>query len=138
MVYVRETNAGRSIRAIVIMRGKRHVATVQAHYGASRVTVSVWHNDGTPVQQARASGYGYDKFTAALSGLTIDGHRLTDHCGESRKPPRGAKVWPSDAKPPRGWRFANYSTDLGGYTDCYRLPGLAYLEAIGYSVINAI
>lgn len=81
MKQVRETTAARSIRAIVIMRGKRHVATVQAHYGNSRVSVDVWHTDGTPLQQGSASGYGYDKFTAALSGLTIDGHKMTDHCG---------------------------------------------------------
>ena len=138
MRQVRETAAGSSIRAIVIMRGKRHVATVQAHYGNSRVSVDVWHTDGTPLQQASASGYGYDKFTSALSGLTIDGHTITDHCGARKKPPRGAKVWPSDAKAPRGYRFANWSAELGGYRDCYRESGLKYLEAIGYTVIDAI
>lgn len=138
MKQVRETTAARSIRAIVIMRGKRHVATVQAHYGNSRVSVDVWHTDGTPLQQGSASGYGYDKFTAALSGLTIDGHKMTDHCGARKNPPRGATVWPRDAKEPRGYRFANYSAALDGYTDCYRESGLNYLTAIGYTIIQAI
>lgn len=178
--YVRETAAGKSIRAIVIMKGARHVATVQAHYGSSRVLVNVWHNDGTPMQSGTAGGYGYDKFTAALSGLSIDGHTLTDHCGGRKKAPKALGYFPADYKAPKGYALANYGeydakgkrwhsfdfnelakeklgadaawedvsalskqlkaeTQLtGGYGDCYRESGLKYLEALGYSVINAI
>lgn len=32
-------------------------------------------------QRGHAGGYGYDKKTAALSGLMIDGHTMADHCG---------------------------------------------------------
>ena len=68
--YVRETAAGKSISAYVIMKGARHVATVQAHFSnGGRCLVNVWHTDGREMQHASAGGYGYDKFTAALSGL---------------------------------------------------------------------
>ena len=47
--------------------------------GTVRVQVWDWGTD-KPVQEGKASGYGYDKLTAALSGCTIDGITLTDHC----------------------------------------------------------
>lgn len=106
--YVRETSAAKSIKAIVIMKGKRHVATVQAHYGNSRCLVNVWHNDGTPMQHGSASGYGYDKFTAALSGMTIDGHVMSDHSDGRLSPPKAVGYFPADYKPRRGYQLANY------------------------------
>lgn len=152
MKRVRETNAGKSISAYVILNRKgEHVATVQAHFADSgRVTVDIWHTahdeekPWTSLQQGSAGGYGYDKFTAALSGLIVDGHKLTDHCGESATPPKGRKTWPQGAKPPQGFSFANWinadRSENGeeGWTSCYRLEGLRYLEAIGYRVIQAI
>lgn len=178
--YVRESAAAKSIKAIVIMKGARHIATLQAHYGSSRCLVNVWHNDGQPMQSGTASGGGYDKFTAALSGLTIDGHIMTDHCDARKKAPKLLGYFPADYKTPKGYRLANYGeydakgkrwhsydfndaarAKLGddapweavdalskqlkaetpltsGYSDCYRESGLSYLEALGYSVINAI
>lgn len=164
MKYVRETAAGKSISAWVVMRGSREVATIQVHYAdGGMVTVNAWQdsagaerslaaavkagvkvkpdaNGDSPFrfQAGRAGGYGYDKLTAALSGLWVDGHKLTDHCGESRKPPRGAKAWPRDAKAPRGWHLANYRKESDGWINCYRSPGTRYLEEIGYRVIQAI
>jgi hypothetical protein len=136
---VRETNAAKSIRAYVILNPKgRHVATVQAHYGNSLVMVDVWHNDGAPLQQGRASGYGYDKFTAALSGLVIDGHVMADHCGERLKPPRGNDVWSRDAECKRGYRFSNWSVEKAGWASCHKESGLDYLKALGYTIIAAI
>lgn len=187
---VRETAAGKSIRATVILNKKGvHVATVQAHFSdGGTVTVDVWNigdgparrsaeamghkvnaegrilaNDGTPgdyafrvsgLQQGRASGYGYDKFTAALSGLIIDGHAMSDHCEERKSPPKGRTTWPRDAKAPRGYSFNNFQTFTYGadgervalepdsphygYSSCFRLEGFKYLEAFGYRVINAI
>lgn len=109
---VRETAAGRSISASVILNKKgEHVATVQAHYSnAGRVTVDVWSTsvglegmckrpdlwaklptdkdyksgafDLWNLQQGSAGGYGYDKHAAALAGLIIDGHTIADHCGQ--------------------------------------------------------
>ena len=109
---VRETAAGQSISASVILNKKgEHVATVQAHYSsAGRVSVDVWSTsvglDGMckradlwaklpagkdykssafdlwSLQQGSAGGYGYDKHAAALAGLIIDGHTIADHCGQ--------------------------------------------------------
>lgn len=147
MKYVRETAAGRNVSAWVIMKGARHVATIQARYGAA-VLVNVFNRGdsdvkslkayirdngapkvrdidgalidmGTPEglqraaaywnQYGTAGGYGYDKETAAMSGLYVDGLRLSDHCEESKKPPKGLPCFPADYKAPRGWSLANHS-----------------------------
>jgi hypothetical protein len=133
MKQVRETKAGKSISAWVITRDARHVATVQAHYGNSgRVQVDVWHNstmrDGTfpELQQASASGYGYDKFTAALRGMKIDGITLHDHAESAKK---GSM---------EGLRGANWNAATKDYDNYFYLPGLEILTALGYTVIQAI
>lgn len=184
--YVRETKAGKSISAYVILKQGKEIASVLVHYSdGGRCLVNCFQRDAAAkrcaaarnkinkvdkaknpgrgndprdfyFQHATAGGYGYDKFTAALAGLWIDGHELTDHCGRSVKPPKGRKTWPHGAKPPRGYSFANYHSEFltfgfetkkhknpnyigeEGYTSCYRLQGLKYLEAIGYTVIQAI
>jgi len=100
-------------------------------------------------QHGKAGGYGYDKYTAALSHLWIDGIRLSDHCGEQLKPPKGAKVFPRDYAAPKGYRLANFVSakncesrglppETEGYTSCHRDSGLDYLKAIGYQIIEAI
>ena len=140
---VYDTAAGRKISAYVILNKKGEcVATVQAHYGDA-VLVNVMDNK-SGFQSQRASGCGYDMFTSALAGMTIDGHELTDHCGTTGapKPPRGRKTWPRDAKCKRGYSFANFvsatDTTPSGWGSCYRLEGLKYLEAFGYKVHKAI
>ena len=202
MAYVRESKAAGAISAYVILKGTRHVATVQIHYGSGggvqadcwqygeprersaryyervelpRILASKWASaadkrkaravlqrgektfgpfsvpdpEAFTYQTGKAGGYGYDKKTAALSGMIIDGHKLTNHCGASAKPPRGLDYYPADFKPPKGYRTANYFGPSGGYrkgapegvtgyADCYRLEGFGYLEAIGYRVIQAI
>lgn len=185
---VRETAAGKSISAYVILNPKgEHVATVQAHFSdGGTVTVDAWSMGGDKsaekiaramgyeidaegrlasgkhkgewpykvanLQQGRAGGGGYDKFTAALSGMVIDGHRMSNHCEGGKKPPKGRKAWPSDAKPPKGYSFSNYRThgynaagervelaaEEQGYASCYRREGFEYLRALGYTVIQAI
>lgn len=157
---VRETAAGKSISAYVILNKKgAHVATVQAHFSdGGTVTVDVWNTGASRTEygltQGRATGYGYDKFTAALSGLIIDGHVMSDHCGVRKSPPKGRTTWPRDAKAPRGYTFANFQTFIYGengervalepdspaygYSSCFRLEGFKYLEAFGYRVIQAI
>lgn len=163
--YVHDTEAGKSIDAWIILnkRGKE-IACVRSHYSKGGVClVNVFNYGGEetnksakskPFQAAHAGGQGYDKFTAALSGMEIDGHKLGNHCEYSKKPPVNG-VWPQDFKAPKGWRLANYKTteqvevngsyervDLPpekcGWTDLYRLDGLNYLEDIGYRVIKAI
>lgn len=152
--YVRETKAGKSVSAWVVLKRHKQIATVQAHYSDGGTTLVNVFNYGKsksaethPFQSATAGGYGYDKLTAALSGLVIDGHELTDHCGRNRKPEAG-KLFPNTSNPPKGWQYSNFvwrdshgeklPADKQGYESCYRLPGLKYLEAIGYTVIQAI
>lgn len=95
-------------------------------------------HDNFAFQSARAGGYGYDKFASALSGLMIDGIPMTDHCGGRAKYPKGLDYFPRDYRPAPGYRVANYKKEKDGYSDCYREPGLEYLRAIGYRVIEAI
>jgi hypothetical protein len=218
--YVSQTAAGKSIKARLIMKGTREVATVLTHYGnTGSVLVNVfqreeaakrsiaarakagnafkpqeWESEGR-FQWARAGGYGYDKETAALRGMNIDGHDLTDHCDRTKapKPPKGRRTYPYGTAP-KGYRFSNYcnlskstgcrmnkwdfiekaGAQLGyevgggnrtsdeqwqatrelaerlenewlqsedceaGYSDCYRLSGLEYLESLGYSVLQVL
>lgn len=156
--YVHDTAAGRSIEAWVILRDGNHIATVRAAYSNSgRVLVNIYHvGGGTEFQHGSAGGYGYDKLTAALRGLTVDGHTLTDHCAENLPPPEGHKVWPKGSTPPQGYEFANYHPEFltfgfdpekhpnphfcgeEGYSSCYRISGLKYLEAFGYEIIQAV
>lgn len=91
---VAETAAGRSIRALVILNEKgEEVAKVHAHYSNSgRVTVDVFNFPGAYLQQGVATGHGYDKFTAAIRGLVIDGHEILDHSGLDRLRGLGYRV----------------------------------------------
>ena len=136
MKPVRDTSAGKALSAWIILDpAGLHVATVQAHFGGSGVArVDVYQKDGSPRQQGRAGGYGYDKLTSALSGMTIDGQALTNHCSREGAPkrPEGSATYPDDMLAPLGYHFAN------GRRDCYREAGLDYLKALGYRVIQAI
>lgn len=153
--YVRETAAAKAISAYVIMKGGRKVATVQAHFSnGGRCLVNIWQESaaaeksqaaadkagmkyacpeyGNPFgfQHGTASGYGYDKFTAALSSMIIDGHILSNHCGMNRKPGKG-KLFPHDYKPAKGWRLSNWSTidaSTGQRVDSYHWRNLAWQE----------
>lgn len=156
MKQVRETKAGKSVSAWVVLKRHRHIATIQAHYSdGGTVIVNVFNHgknrsaEKLPFQSGHAGGYGYDKFTAALAGLEIDGHKLTNHCQVNRKPKTG--LYSREATAPRGFQFANFThkkwngdkeielpVDQCGYADCYREPGLKFLEAVGYQVISAI
>lgn len=184
MERIEDKKAGRAISAYVILKGGRFVARVhvmrgsgggvqvdicQTREAAERSLAALLKAGGkapkvgeyeTPLalQQAKAGGYGYDKLTAALSGMWIDGHKLSDHCGESLKKPRGKKYFPAGFKAPKGYSLANYGTfqestgrrvdpwapetetgeRVTGYSDCYRLAGTDYLAAVGYTVIQAI
>lgn len=116
------------------------------------------------LQQGSAGGYGYDKFTAALSGLIIDGHTMANHCGQvpEAEKARAAlmrqyckahdtsaaritanvndhdrKYW--DKRAARiGASFANYTTEKERFTSLHFTSGLDRLTALGYTVIQAI
>lgn len=107
--YVRETAAGKSVAAWVILNKKgKCVATIQAHYGNNRTLVNVFTDGEGLIHSASASGYGYDKFTAALSGAVIDGVKITDHCGEALKVP-SCGYFSEKLANKRGYRAANYA-----------------------------
>jgi hypothetical protein len=150
-----ERSAWKRVRAYVVMKGADHVATIKIAYpadGAGRLVAFCFdcnapmpedaaaRENWTRWQMGTASGYGYDKLTAALSGMVIDGIRLSDHGdGAGVLPlPEGAKVFPEGFKPPPGYHLTNYSREHGGLTSCYRSAGLRYLQEIGYTVIQAI
>jgi hypothetical protein len=171
--YVMDTKAARALRAVVIMKGKRHVATIRAYFGqGGSCLVNVWQDspgqlarpdtdgkwrrqtahDRFQFQHGRATGYGYDKYAAALSGVVIDGHRMTDHCGDRLPYPKGKTLFPVGFKAPRGYSLANWNPrrvwneETGGhewqgeegYMSCFRKTGTDYLQAIGYTVITVL
>jgi len=105
---VRESAAGKSIYAwIVTNRRGECLAKVQAHFAPSGgVSVDVFDSGSGVVQHGRAGGYGYDKLTAALSGLVVAGHTLADHCEAGLRPPRGLPGFPPDYRR-KGYRTAN-------------------------------
>jgi len=106
--FVRESAAGKAISAWAITNGRGEcVAKVQAHFAPSGgVSVNVFSAGIDVVQHGRANGYGYDKLTAALSGLVVAGHTLADHCEVSLSPPRGLPGFPPDYRR-KGYRTAN-------------------------------
>lgn len=122
-----------------------------------------WPYNVSNVQSRSASGYGYDKTTSALSGMVIDGVRLTNHCGERMKRPKG-RLWHDSDKARlarKGYTLANWSAardglspeekakygtygregipdSEAGWIDAYRMSGLDVLGAFGYRVLKAI
>jgi hypothetical protein len=109
--YVNETAAAKSLSAYVILNPKgQHVATVKAHFSNSRRCLVNVHCFKDGFQHATAGGYGYDKFSHALRGMTIDGHAMTDHCSRDKapKPPKGRHTFPRDYKPRKGYSLANF------------------------------
>lgn len=118
------------------------------------------------VQSGRAGGYGYDKFTAALSGLFICEHQMSNHCGARMKRPKG-RLWQDSDKArlaKKGYRLSNWSQGMepgeldrygrprelnrygregvpdtaSGYVDAYRMEGFAYVETQGFRFLKAI
>jgi hypothetical protein len=111
--YVHDTKAGKSISAYVVLNKKgEHVATIKAHFSDGGTCLVNVHDFNGEFQHATAGGYGYDKFTAALSGMTIDGHKMTNHASseDAPKPPKGHKLYPRDYQPKKGYSLANYTS----------------------------
>lgn len=109
-------------------------------------------------QSASAGGYGYDKTTAALAGLIVDGHTLADHCGnvpEADKAKdrlfaaycKAAAATDNTAEMRAEWsekarkigaRFANWNREANRYDSLHFESGLSRLEAFGYRVAQAL
>ena len=154
-IYEQHDAAFRHVNAYVIMRGRERVGTVAIKYprdGAGRLWAYV-HFLGMPMVRGYAGGYGYDKKTAALSGLIIDGHTLANHCGgvpeDEKKRERLLREYAKNhaTRDYDYWRkraerigasWANYDRESGRYRDLYFRAGLDRLSDLGYSVIFAI
>lgn len=81
MKQVRETKAGRSISAYIVLRDGKYIATVQFHFGdTGRVQCDIYAPYEL-VHQRAAGGYGYDKRTAAASGAVIEGYEIDGFTG---------------------------------------------------------
>ena len=68
-------------RAIVILKNGEYVGKIQVAYpkdGAGTLRAFLW-DFGSEVQMGTAGGYGYDKLSAALQGMTFQGLVLQDH-----------------------------------------------------------
>jgi hypothetical protein len=123
------------------------VAKVNALY-TGRVAVEVWQMGKGTTYTGKAGGYGYDKFTAALSGAEIDGHRLYNHSEGDERTTKILKAYHADkltqeqaeAKADKiGARFANYGHGPNGKPmSLYYQSGLDRLSKLGYKVIQAI
>ena len=158
---VTDTKAGKQVSALIILDPEgKYVAKVQAHHGASRVTVSTWvfldpeTDQRTDYCEGSASGYGYDKFTSALSatGMTVRGIKVYDHAQSSEElealVEQAASMYPlwtreqkiiheDEIRRRYGASFANYGAD-GIPKSCYYTSGLDRLKDFGYTVIQAI
>lgn len=109
------------------------VAKVHVLHTDSSTTVNVFTmNEVKPVQTKTVKGNGFDRKTAALSRMVIDGVVLTDHCEVSLPGP-----FDDDFQPPAGYVLANRDQANRKWLNCYRTPGLSYLSAIGYTAIQA-
>ena len=92
--------AGESAQSAMLGALVARVWTRYPRDGAGRLTVVVadYSRDfGDRVQTSHAGGFGYDKRTAALDGLTVGGVKLGDHC-DSDGDPRLADLCAA-----RGW-----------------------------------
>lgn len=124
--------------AIASLRASYTPAVSKIHKDTDDVTLAKAAHDKYGFQVGRAPGYGYDKFTAALSGMIIDGHKMTDHSAASLSLPEGMTGFPEGFKAPPGYALANWRREEKNWMSCYRVAGLKYLEALGYDVIYAI
>lgn len=150
-IYVRETKAAKSISAYVVMKGSREVATIQAYFADSSLggicRVDIWGDNGLVAQKVN-HGYGYDKFTANLDGVTIDGVELHDHCWQDKKTAKILANAPKDhaessaywekMRRKHGVRPANWNGKTFQYDSCFYSDGLNRLKDMGYTVITAI
>ncbi len=174
--YVRDTKAAKSIAAYIVLKKGIEIATVNAHFSdGGKCLVNVWANGensekknqsaylktyGKPskedmyFQSGTAGGYGYDKFTAALSGCFIDGVMMSDHCGRDTASEKmlaayikacagKSVIYGSDFQ--KSWNkkaakigasFANWTES--GYQSLHYASGLDKLKAAGYTVLQAI
>lgn len=154
MKQIRERPMVRRVKAWVVMEGSRHIATVQGVYSeqGGEFTINVFQTDRGmeasalahnavsaafqhkhPVdfafQSSTIRGYNVDKEKAVFSGIWIGKRKLCGEAEVSIDPPE-------DGSCPKGYALANWSGPDGKHRRCYQLPGLDFLSALGYTVIE--
>lgn len=161
---VDQTKAGRQIAAYVVLDRKcQMIGKILVYHGEGRTTVNVWdltREYGDRYFEATASGYGYDRTTAALRGLTCGGLRMYDHCEPSKEATQAMKQYmalpDSVACEPythgktreidrffarwakKGVNFTNHDRETRRYGSAYMKAGVEGLAARGLRVIQAI
>ena len=81
--------------SVILDRKGKHVATVRWLFprdGAGVVRCEVSTPGEGITYRSRAGGYGYDKKTAALSGATVAGTMIANHCGHGEPSHETAKA----------------------------------------------
>ena len=123
MKTVFEKSEVQAISVTAIMKGSKLVGKCVGHYSRSGVcTVSLFDfTTKTETQTSSASGYGSDKFTSALGGMTFAGYTLRDHCEHV-----------DNKRRVKGTTTAN-----GGKSHFWK-PGLSQLEDYGFTIIDLI
>lgn len=138
---IQDTKAMRQLSASVILKDGIVKGRCISHYSESGVVRVMLHEFGEEPQEAKAGGYGYDKETACLRGMTFAGVRLYDNCGESEESKailenylNGLLTYEQAEKAAEaiGARFANGGRSL------YMEPGLDRLRAVGYQIVNVL
>lgn len=128
--------------AHVVMLGDRGIAVVTSMdtEHATKVQVRCLRGCGI-IHKGRASGYGYDRYRAALSGAVIDGHEIVDDCEVQLPYPTGQDFFYRTDFVPKGYFFSNIMTlpnGERGYKNCFKRAGLDYLQELGYTVITVM
>lgn len=135
MKSITETKAGKSLTVHVIYKGDKYIGKVLAHYSDSGACTVEAYDGNKLIHQRKACGFGYDKFTSALSGAIIEGHKITNHC-EVRLPLPEAGYFPEGFQAPPGYHLSN--REERGWKSCYKISGLDYLKNFGYTVIHVL
>lgn len=159
MKKVRDTKAGQAISCYAVVDKKGNlVSKVHVYYSESgSVTVNAMNMNpeyGPSFQESKAGGFGYDKFTSALSGMTIAGHYISDHCEMSLYHKRGYFLKSDKLK--KGYSLANYGlfdpetgkevskivkdcpSAISGFKNAFRESGLDILKYYGFNVIQVL
>lgn len=144
--YVTDTKAGQSISAWVILNPKNeYIAKIQAYFSpGGSVSVDCW--DYSPKETANFQrGLPVDRI--AIYGEETDalGHRdfkewqywvKNDH---PKNTYFAAGIRESEIKEnPDNYTQISPDNVQWVYRDCYKRPGLEYLSALGYKVLQAI
>lgn len=121
-------------KAWVIFKGDKYIAKVLCITSRSGVRILEVHDPEVGVI-FRKRGVGWMAIDALLDRAQIDGHQLSDEKSVPIYYNREKDVFPEEYKAPLGYKL--YDFELGkGWSNCYKLGGLKYLKALGYTIVE--